>query len=317
MAPKTSKFERNLDWNLLKVFTEIVSSRGVTRAASSLARQQPAVSNALKRLETHVGVVLCRRGPKGFELTDEGKAVARLCQRISELVSQIPGRVEDSTATLTGRLRLIMVQNLVSPVLDKTIADFNRLHPNVELLINIALLQEIEDVITREQAEIGVAPVEPKNVALRYDFLYREQHRPFCGRPHHLFGRTFNDPRDLSSETFILPGTEEAEAVTAYRAQFGWGHKSIAQSPYLEEVKRLVILGLGIGFLPEEMLETDIKLGLLWPLMAPQPDAQADILVITNPNAPRARAVQRFLDLLQTNQEHAPARLGSAAQDAR
>lgn len=308
MTSRNSKFERNLDWNLLKVFNEIASSRGVSRAANSLARQQPAVSSALKRLEEHIGVVLCRRGPRGFELTDEGKAVADLCQRIGELVAQIPGRIEDSTETLTGHLRLIMVQNLVSPVLDQTIADFSHQHPNLELLINIALLQEIEDVLIRQEAEIGVAPVATTNGVLRYDFLYREQHRPFCGRSHHLFGRTFNDSQDLSEEIFVLPGLEEAEAVRLYRAKFGWGRKSIAQSAYLDEVKRLVVAGLGIGFLPEEMLETDVKLGLLWPLMQPQPDAQADVFVITNPQAPRTRAVQRFLDLLHANQENAPAR---------
>jgi DNA-binding transcriptional LysR family regulator len=312
MTARNPKFERNLDWNLLKIFNEIASSGGVSRAASTLARQQPAVSSALKRLEEHIGVVLCRRGPKGFELTDEGKAVAAICQRIGEFVTQIPGRVEDATVALTGHLRLIMVQNLVSNVLDKTIADFSHLHPNVELLINIALLQEIETVLLRQAAEIAVAPVATQNEALRYDFLYREQHRPFCGRSHPLFGRSFDDPHGLSDEVFVLPGVEEAEAVKAYRSRFGWGRKSIAQSAYLDEVKRLVVAGLGVGFLPEEMLETDVRLGLLWPLMPPQADAQADVFVITNPQTPRTRAVQRFLDLLHVNQEGDPLQPKSA-----
>jgi DNA-binding transcriptional LysR family regulator len=119
-----SKFERNLDWNLLKVFHEIAVARGVSRAADSMARQQPAVSNALKRLEDCTGVVLCRRGPSGFELTDEGRAVAEICAMVQTQIGRIPGRIEEATAVLGGQLRLVMVQSLVCSVLDRPISAF-------------------------------------------------------------------------------------------------------------------------------------------------------------------------------------------------
>lgn len=37
-------FARNLDWNLLKLFHEIVRSGGITAASRSINKQQPSVS---------------------------------------------------------------------------------------------------------------------------------------------------------------------------------------------------------------------------------------------------------------------------------
>ncbi len=124
-------------------------------------------------------------------------------------------------------------------------------------------------------------------MTLDYAFLYREQHRPFCGRAHGLFGKSVADARTLSVEAFVLAGSEEPEAVTLYRERFGWGKRCAAQSPYLEEVRRLVVAGLGIGFLPEEMLEHDVGSGLLWPLMEADEEAQNDVFVVSNPQGSR------------------------------
>jgi hypothetical protein len=56
------KFVTNLDWNLLRTFVVIVEEESITRAASRLLRRQPAISLALQRLETDLGMRLIERG---------------------------------------------------------------------------------------------------------------------------------------------------------------------------------------------------------------------------------------------------------------
>src|SRR5262245_55402938 len=92
------QFARTLDWNLLKFFNEIAQARGVTRAAAELNRKQPAISLALRRLEDRLGVILCRRGPMGFELTEEGQILAEACLRFTEAIRDIPYRLSDVKA---------------------------------------------------------------------------------------------------------------------------------------------------------------------------------------------------------------------------
>ena len=59
--PSNEHSLHQLDWNLLKVFSVLVETGGLTRAAAKLGRKQPAISLALKRLEERLGTRLCRR----------------------------------------------------------------------------------------------------------------------------------------------------------------------------------------------------------------------------------------------------------------
>ena len=86
-------FAQDLDWNLLKVFTEIVEADGISHAARKTGKKQPAVSLALKRLESRLGTRLCHRGPGGFVLTDEGEQVANICASLMHLVNDVPNHL--------------------------------------------------------------------------------------------------------------------------------------------------------------------------------------------------------------------------------
>ncbi len=67
---------RNLDLNLLLIFEAIYSERSITKAAEKLALSQPAVSNALNRLRTHLNDPLFERAGKGITPTQEAKRLA-------------------------------------------------------------------------------------------------------------------------------------------------------------------------------------------------------------------------------------------------
>jgi LysR family transcriptional regulator, transcriptional activator for bauABCD operon len=296
-----SRFLRNLDWNLLKVFAEVARSGGVSRAARIMARQQPSVSSALKRLEGHLGVVLCRRGPAGFGLTDEGKVVLEACEKIGGIIASMPGAFEEISGELRIQLRMVTVSNIVSPTLDATIARFHHRYPRSELLINVAPCPEIPQMILDHVAEIGVAPVERKNDQLNFQLLYREQHVVVCGANHTLFGKAFDNPKALAGAAFVLPGVDEAEPVRRYREMHRWGQHHAGGSLDLNEVRRMVVAGVGVALLPLEFLEDDIRAGRIWQLMKPAAELQDDIYVITHPGNPRRHAVEIFLDFLNRN----------------
>src|SRR5262252_5023754 len=64
---------RDLDLNLLRVFSVVAESGGVTEAAKRLYLTQSAVSAALRRLTTAVGVPLFVRSGRGIALTSRGE----------------------------------------------------------------------------------------------------------------------------------------------------------------------------------------------------------------------------------------------------
>ncbi len=285
----------DFDWNLLKIFHGIVQADGISPAMARLGRKQPAISLALKRLEESVGAILCRRGPAGFDLSDEGQRVAEVCEEMARLVAQIPNRVADASEELRGRVRLQLISSIVNEALDETIRRFHERHADVELFVSVATWDAIGRSLLRNETDIGIAPARFHHAELRYDLLFREVHRPYCGPTSPLFGKTVENAVDLADYPFILTGADEPDQLTKYRLQYGLGRKVAAVSEHLDETKRLVILGVGICFLPVGFAVDDVEKGRLWPVMGPSSEPAMEIYVITNPNAPRHLAGELFV----------------------
>lgn len=296
MAAIDTRIVQTLDWNLLKVFTVIVEAGGIGRAAGRLGRQQPAVSLALKRLEQRLGCTLCRRGPGGFALTDEGRRLAEICGRMRELIRDLPDGIAGSAHEATGRIRLRFISNLVSPVLDEVLASFHRKYPRVEIIVDVATWSDVVNALLRGEIDIGIAPSRRRRAELRYVPLFREVHRPYCGRTHPLFEARAMGPKRLAAERFILTGADEPDQLSDFRLRHGMGRQVAGMSEHLEEAKRLAVLGVGLCFLPDGYAEPDVAAKRLWPLMSAAAAPSMDIFVMTNPNSPPQLSRHLFVE---------------------
>jgi LysR family transcriptional activator of mexEF-oprN operon len=102
-------YGRDLDLNLLRVFAVVAEAGSVTAAASRLYLTQPAVSAALRRLQTTVGVPLFARQGRGLVLTARGEQLrAAIRPHLQPLVDAalIPEQFALATSDRTFRLGL-------------------------------------------------------------------------------------------------------------------------------------------------------------------------------------------------------------------
>jgi LysR family transcriptional regulator, transcriptional activator for bauABCD operon len=290
------KFSLDLDWNLLKIFHSIVEANGVSSAANALWRKQSTISLALQRLERNVGKKLCRRGPAGFALTEEGRILFECISEVYAKVSRIPDSLDNASQELRGRLHLRTISNFVSTKFDKLLMSYTTRCPLVELHIEVAPWEAISLSVLRGEVDVGIAPVHVQYPELTYELLTRETHLVYCGKRHHLFGSTIADVGDLAQEPLVLTGADEPDSLTYYRLRHGLGKRIAATTPNLEEAKRLAILGLGICLLPDRMAAADVKKGLLWPLTSKALGSGCDVFAITNRHAPRRLVVDLFME---------------------
>jgi DNA-binding transcriptional LysR family regulator len=297
VQPMTGRrFARSLDWNLLKVFHEIVQAAGISEAARQMSRKQPALSMALRRLEEHLGTRLCQRGPGGFALTQEGEALADLCETFYDSVRGIPSHLAHMAEELRGRVRIQLISNLIDPSIDRAIESFHHAHEGVEIFVSVTTWDVIRRSVLRNAVEIGIGPAHHKDPQLRYELLFREIYRPYCGQNHPLFGRTLKSPKDLAGEAILLTGADEPDELTRFRMRYNLGRHVAGLSEHLEEASRLAILGVGICFLPEAFVSSDVEDGKLHPVLARGKDPASDIFLISNPGAPIHRARDTLLD---------------------
>ncbi|MFB4202555.1 hypothetical protein KBTX_03052 [wastewater metagenome] len=293
---------RNFDWNLLYTFLVIVQEGSITRAAERLLFRQPTVSNALRRLEEQLGKRLVDRGPGRFELTEHGSVLYRECQEICGSIGRLRQLLDDDGAELTGHLTIHMASHVAFPPLDDTLAAFHAHFPRVTLDIEIGTSSNVTQAVLAKEATLGICLVHEKHPRLDYELLYREHFGFFCGPRHRLFQRRGLHLEDLGGETFVSFRTDQLtdalRPVAMLRAQLPVQGPTVGTSSNLEEVRRMIVAGLGIGPLPIHVVDREVRDGVLWQLPPYDEPPAVDIYVVTNPRSRLGRAERLFLELL-------------------
>jgi len=120
-------YGRDIDLNLLRVFTVVAESRSVTQAAGRLYLTQPAVSAALRRLASAVGAPLFVRQGRGIALTSRGeRLLAEVFPHLKALVDAAlaPAQLDPRTSDRTFRIGLSdAAESWLLPPLLRTLAD--------------------------------------------------------------------------------------------------------------------------------------------------------------------------------------------------
>ncbi len=293
------RLARDLDWNLLRTFLVLAQSRSVTDAAERLGLKQPTVSSALKRLEDRLGKRLINRGPGGFELTAAGRLLHAEATDIHGAIIRLGTVMRDVDDEVRGHVSIAMASHVVCPLFDAALTEFHTAHPAATLSIDAMASREALEAVTSRRASFAVCLVNEHKPGLEYRRLFREYFGLFCGPTHPLYGRTGLATADLagqSSVSFVTDQMNDAlRAVTMMRSEARLDDRIVGTSANLEEVRRMIVAGLGIGPLPLHVVREDVDMGRLWRLPPYESPPAIDVHVVWNPRTRANRAERAVL----------------------
>src|SRR5215470_6214062 len=93
-----------MDLSALKIFLAVAEERSFSRAAARVHRTQPAVSQAVKRLESDLGEELFDRSSKSGTLTDAGRVLQNYGQRLVRLAEETESAMRELRDLRRGRV---------------------------------------------------------------------------------------------------------------------------------------------------------------------------------------------------------------------
>lgn len=291
-----ANFAAQVDWNLLRLFVDIVKAGGIGAAARRLNRQQPTISAALKRLEEHAGARLLNRGATGIELTAAGRALYLICEEMFDAARMAPHQIAQAVKQVEGLARIQVVSSVISPEFNEAIASLHRRHPSIRIEIRVSPWREVLDALERGEAELGVGYDSGVRSALTYDPLFTETQQLYCARSHPLFGYRITKISELCQEGFVLTGADEVETLTRLRQRYRLGTVISGLAEDIHEAMRLITLGVGIGFLPTMAAGDAVKAGLLWPMLPDDIAPSYEMYLLARLTPSRNTAAQLFLD---------------------
>ena len=115
----------------LHVFLTVAAERSFSRAATKLHRTQPAVSQAVRRLEVELGERLFDRSSKDGTLTEAGRVLHDYAQRLTRLSEEAGSAVRELQDLRRGRV-LIGANEAAVHALLPLFSLFREMHPKIQ-----------------------------------------------------------------------------------------------------------------------------------------------------------------------------------------
>jgi DNA-binding transcriptional LysR family regulator len=140
----------------LKYFLAVVDAGSVTRAAEWLDIAQPALSQALTRMERDLGVKLFERTRRGAQLTAAGEAIVEDIRLSVARIDAASHRAREIGAQRGGRLTIGFASAALFNLLPRAIGALRERIPNVELTLKEMSNAEQASALEKGGIDIGL-----------------------------------------------------------------------------------------------------------------------------------------------------------------
>src|SRR3954470_23795777 len=155
-----------MDINHLEVFLAVAQERSFSRAAESLHRTQPAVSQAIRRLEIELGESLFDRSSKDGTLTAAGRVLLDFSQQMLNLRHHAHSAIRELRDLHRGKLVLGANEYTVMSLLP-LIPTFRARHPHIKIEIKRSLASRIPGDIIGRDVELGLVSFKPGDASIK------------------------------------------------------------------------------------------------------------------------------------------------------
>jgi DNA-binding transcriptional LysR family regulator len=290
-----------MDVEALRTFLAIYQAGGVTAAAETLYRSQPAVSRRLALLERDLGVRLFERVPGGVVLSEAGRALLPYAEMTLAIMRDTEAAVRAVHSDDSGAVTIALVGTLAGTNLTSALRRFAQRHPNVDVRLRTATSREVSVLVRRADVTFGLRYAHDPAPEIRSEMLFSERWVVAAAPDHPLAGVMGATLNALASERWIAfpdqPDRPESSA-RYIRLALDSAHVDetrILRIDSLTAQKRLVEAGFGIAILPESSIQEELSAGSLVVLNLDDLAVEVPVTVVTRKNGYLSAAAQTLL----------------------
>lgn len=236
----------------LEYLVAVADTLHFRRAAERTNTTQPTVSEQLKALEDRLGTQLVERSRSRVMITPLGAQIVDVARRILRDVSEIQGLASSGGRELTGLLRLGLPPTIGPYLLPHLMPKLHAAYPDLRLYIKEELPSQLPDALNVGDLDaiITLLPVRSKDL-VTVD-LFREPLLLAVAHDHPLAESDQVTQHDLSGQDMLTlgPGHQLHDLVQNLGREFGAEIRLEYEGTSLDTLREMVIMGLGITFLP-------------------------------------------------------------------
>ena len=282
----------------------VAEEKSFSRAAESLHRTQPAVSQAIRRLETEIGEPLFDRSSKDGTLTDAGRVLFDLAQQMLKMRQHAHTAIRELKDVHRGKLTLSANEYTVMYLLP-ILPVFRARHPHIKIEVKRSLASRIPSEIVGRDAEIGVVSFRPSDKAIATVPVLMDDLALIVPPDRPLAQKTVVSVRELGAESFIahnVPSPYRERVIRTFE-KYKTPLNISMELPTLESIKRFVEQGMGVALVPRLTAQTEIARGQVVALTVREMKFERRLHLVYRKGASLSHAARAFLQVARELQK--------------
>ena len=149
----------------LKYFYDAVHAKSIAKAASQNRVSHPAVSQAIKSLESRLGVPLLIHAKRRFDVTPQGSILFKRAEALFQHLDETIHALIPENGVLRGPLAIGCSHSLGLSLGSKFFPDFCNENPEVDFSLRIGNSKSLEALLDSRTIEIGLGVARVKLIS--------------------------------------------------------------------------------------------------------------------------------------------------------
>jgi aminoethylphosphonate catabolism LysR family transcriptional regulator len=291
----------------LRSFHALATTGSFTAAARRLGVSQPAVTIQVRELEQTSGVRLLERRAKGIELTDAGRALFQVSERIFALVDEAEAVLAQAGGAVAGTLRVSGSGTAGAYLLPPVLTAFRQRYPGVRLQLEVSNSRRVLEQIVSFEADLGVLGAPDAATPLTVTDDPRLVVSPFAREPlvlvlpprHPWVRRRVVPLADLAGQPLIIrePGSTTRRVLERQLEAAGVTPRIVMELGSSEAIKHAVKAGLGVAMLGQRLVAREAAADPLPWVRVRGPHLAVRFFFVHHADRAHAPVLRAFLDV--------------------
>src|SRR3954462_4139764 len=293
-----------MDLAALKIFLAVAHERSFSRAAAKVHRTQPAVRQAVRRLEVELGEQLFDRSSKTGTLTEAGRMLQNYGQRLVRLAEETESAVRALRALRRGRV-LIGANEAAVHTLLPLISRFRQRYTDITIDVRRVPARQIAIEVQQGSLDFGALTFHPAEEGLLEVPVGTDELVLLVPPSHRLADRRQVAMADIAEE-WVVAHNDPSPARERVLRLFEERHvplRMVIALPSLDGINRAVELKLGVALLPRRCAVTEIASGRLVAIPVSGISRRRQVTLVCR-KAHRSHAANAFLAVAQEKGSH-------------
>lgn len=290
-----------IDLELYRIFLAVSEHLNITKAANALFISQPAVTQAIKKLESQLNVTLFVRTKRGVFLTEEGTTLHKYIKDAVEIIKNGENRLSEIKSLDTGTLSIGINTTLAKEFLMPYLEEFHKLYPKVVININKGTSTELVNSLRNGHIDLMLINLPFKNESDLKIIPCKKIHDVFAVNSELKYLADAPIPlSELNNHPLILQS--KVSNTRKFLDDFAYKNDIIFK-PFMESdsytlVYEFTKIGMGIGYVTREFIKEDIEKEKLFEIKTIPSIPEREVgIVIKKDFSPRF-ITKRFMDLI-------------------